>query len=362
MDLSIFVELVDSRRSIKGAFKYKLEHLIFMSIVAILSGMNNWSQIEEWCQFELDWINAQLGSAYSRSPSDDTIRRLFISLDHVKFNNAVRDWLFKIKKTTEDCHLILDGKTAKGSRNKNSEAIHTVHAFAKESGLVFSASSSDGKGNEISGIKDLLDSLSLKNSVISIDAIGCQHSICKKITDKEGYYVIALKSNQGNLFDTARDAFNLDIDGVDWIETIDKQSGGIYMRRYGFLDNPLKGKMLEKWFSIKNIVLETTFKDDKLVSNRYFISSLNDIEYIAKIIRNHWSIENGLHWILDVVFRDDESKCYIQNSAHNFCTLRRTSFNLIQLCKTSKDSFRSLRLSFDKQHSFRDHVLNNLKS
>jgi hypothetical protein len=159
-----------------------------------------------------------------------------MSIEHDKFNEAVKEWIIKIGNNSNNCHIVLDGKTAKGSQNKNKDAIHTVHAYARESGLVFSGASSDGKGNEIAGIKELIESMSLENSIVSIDAMGCQRSICEKIIEKKADYVIAVKGNQGNLFEAVKDEFKLKPDEIDWVETVEKQGGGVYMRRYGFLD------------------------------------------------------------------------------------------------------------------------------
>jgi predicted transposase YbfD/YdcC len=361
MDLSILVGLRDNRRTDRGAIRYKFEDLILMMVISILAGMNTYSEIEEWCKYELKWLNEYLGSNYKTSPSDDTFRRILGNLDYKLFEEGIKNWLLKLNRN-EGIQLILDGKSTRGSKNYANECIHTVNAYAKEYGLVFCGSASTGKGHEITGIKELLEIIPIKNNIISIDSIGCQKNICEKIVLNKGNYTIAVKSNQKSLFEGIKDEFLLQDKNIDWIETADKKNSCVIKRRYGFLDNCLPDYIKNGWRHIKNLVIENNYKDDVMVSTRYFISSLDDIQLISSSIRGHWAIENNLHWVLDVEFKDDDCKAFIKNSAQNFNIMRRLAFNLIQLVKTHKNTFKSIRMQFDKVYSFRTLILNNLKN
>lgn len=351
---SFFDKLEDPRRNY-GRFTYKFTDIILMSITAILSGMNTWEEIADWCECELSWFNEYLGSKYELSPSHDTFNRLFSLIKKDKFEECVRDLIRSVSKVAG--HVAVDGKTSRGSGRYGKGAIHTINAYAVESGLAIASQSCDGKGCEIKGIKEILSSIELKGMLISIDAIGCQTDICEKITQSKGDYLIAVKGNQPTLFEDIKNEFEMNTDVKVILGELDKRGQNIHQNKYYFLDNKLPKDTKEKWGHIKTIIKEEKFIDETIHTQRYFISSSIDIVYLSKVTRNHWAVENNLHWVLDVYFKDDASTSYKNNSAHNFAVLRRIAFNGIKLIKPEKTTIRKTRLMIDKNFSFRAKAL-----
>jgi predicted transposase YbfD/YdcC len=357
MEIKAFKGLVDPRRN-SGNLVYKLQDLLTMSILAIISGMNTWVEIADWIHEELEWFNDYFKTSYAKSPCEDTFSRLFSVLEIESFEACIQEFLKNLKCEISG-QIAIDGKTSRGSKHSGYNAIHTINAYAVESGLCLSSNACSGKGQEIKGIKELLDEIDISNLMVSIDAIGCQTSICEKIINKQADYLIAVKGNQGNLYDALIDDFKqINSDKIQHIKgDLDKRGVDVHESTYYFLSNNLPADIKEKWWHIKHIIKEEKMINNELISSRYFISSSADIAYLASVIKNHWRVENSLHWVLDVHFKEDANKSHIENSAHNFGILRKIAFNSIQLIKKPKYTIRKTKLMFDKNDTFRKEAL-----
>ncbi len=272
--------------------------------------------------------------------------------------------------STEKEVIAVDGKTVRRSYDSKNKlgAIHMVSAFAAENGVVLGQIKTDEKSNEITAIPSLLEKLDIKGAVVTIDAMGCQKAIAKQIVKQEADYVLAVKGNQGHLSQAIRDFFEIahkeDFKNVphDFIEEINEGHGRIEHRRYWVTQALCSIEDLtSKWANLNSIGVvesERHMGDKVSIERRYFISSLQeDSALFAKSIRRHWSVENELHWVLDVSFREDESRIRRQSGAENMATLRHVSLNMLKQEKTCKKGIKAKRFKAALDTNYAEKVL-----
>jgi predicted transposase YbfD/YdcC len=241
--------------------------------------------------------------------------------------------------------LNIDGKTSRGSGNKHHEALHTVSAWSKENGVCFGQKSSDSKGKEIPLIKDLLDIVSVKNQIVTIDAIGAQTEIAQKIKEGKGDYVLAVKGNQPTLLDNVSLYFS-DEEFIkkmkaagSYFKTAEKAHSRIEIREYFQTDDIqwLPGR--EAWKGLKSIgMTRSSYKSEKgeTQETRYYISSLPpDVELFSRAVRGHWAVES-MHWHLDVTFREDQNKTLEKTAAENMNILRKLALSILKILDLDK--------------------------
>lgn len=226
-----------------------------------------------------------------------------------------------------------------------------VSAWASSAGLVLGQLKTEDKSNEIQAIPNLLDLLDINDCIVTIDAMGCQKDIVKKIVEKKGGYVIAVKRNQGNLYNSIKALFskaspeNLNGPDFDFYEVeSEKIVHGRHEERYCFTTSNLeKIPMASEWYGVKTVavvVSRVTVQGKTKSSMRYYISSVeNSAQIIAKAVRSHWGIENSLHWILDVAFREDDSRIRKGHGQENFAVLRHIAVNLLKRAQPEKKKF-----------------------
>ena len=291
---------------------HKLSDIVFIVLIALLANADDWIEIEIFAKEHEDMLKRYV-SLENGIPSHDTIQRVMscIKPDTLQRLNALWSELLssdegeKIKKI-----LCIDGKTMRGTRNKNQEPLHVVSAWSRENGVCFGQKSEDSKGKEIPMIKDLLDTLSFKSQVITIDAIGCQDEVAQKIKAGKGDYVFAVKANQPSLHENISLFFadkvflgELKTKGL-YLKTNEKAHGQIETREYFQTDDIKWLPNKEKWKDIKTIgMVRTVCKSDKgeTCETRYFISSLEpDLELFSRAVRGHWSVES-MHWHLEPI-------------------------------------------------------------
>jgi len=345
-ELYIFLSGIEDERQ-EWKVEHKLADIVYIVLMAILANADDWQEIGIFAK-ENEEILRKYIPLKNGIPSHDTIQRVMSSikpevLQHVNilWNELINsNEGEKIKKI-----LCIDGKTMRGSGNKNSEALHVVSAWSKENGVCFGQKSEDSKGKEIPMIKDLIDVVSVKDQVVTIDAIGTQTEIAEKIVKGKGDYVLAVKGNQGTLHEDIVIYFSDDefiskmkSDGL-YHKTTEKARSQIEIREYfqtGDIDW-LPGK--EKWKSIKSIgMTRTTCKSDKGESCeiRYYISSLTpDLELFSRSVRGHWAIES-MHWHLDVTFREDNNQTIEKTAAENFNILRKLALSILKMFELDK--------------------------
>lgn len=362
-----FAGLTDPRTG--PAQRHDLREMILMALCAVLCGADTWVDVAEWAEDNESWLRRYLSLAHG-TPSHDTFGRVFRILDATVFEQCFRDWIAGLVGVIEGV-IALDGKTVCGSRDGENTALHMVSAFATASGLCLGQEGTRGKGNEIAAIKALLDTLSLKNCIVTIDAIGCQTEIAQKITDRGGDYLLAVKDNQGKLADALRDFF-AEADGggfgalpVSRYETIEKDHGRIETRSalwvsdLAWLDRPIR----QHWPKLAGVgmVERTREIDGKTSTERaFYIGSkgIADAETFAKAARSHWGVENRLHWILDVTFREDDCRVRKDHAPQNLSALRKFALSLLRQDKQySKRSLRGRRKTADRLPDYRASLL-----
>lgn len=338
--------------------RHLLYDMLMISLCAIISGAEAWTQVAEYGRSKTDWFKKFL-KLPNGIPSHDTFGRLFASLEPKQFQEFFANWVQDISNCLKDKTVCIDGKTLCGSHDKinGKPSIHMVSAWASQIGLVLGQLKTDCKSNEITAIPELIKTLALEGAVITIDAMGCQKKITHTIIDKKADYIIQVKDNQKNLHkDIALFFKNLKNGSFDSFETIDGDHGRIETRSYYTTSDIdwLEGKHL--WAGIKSIAMVVRQREiDGSVSKEksFFISSLqSNAQLVAQSIRNHWSIENGLHWCLDVAFNEDACRIRKDHAPENLATLRHMAINLLKQETSLKAGIQSKRLKAAWDHQY----------
>lgn len=349
-----FEEIPDYRINRKKL--YPLIEILIIALCAIIGGAEAWTEVEEYGQVKKEWLKTFL-KLQNGIPSHDTFNRVFNLMDPRIFGECFLNWMKNELQLSAEEVISIDGKTLRRSHDNGDgkAAIHMISAMASESGLVLGQLKVSEKSNEITAIPRLVDIIDIEECTVTIDAMGCQKEIAKKIRSKKADYVLALKGNQGNLHKDVElfltDAKNKNFKGISFEhkETIEKNRGRIEKRHYWITDQVDWLKDLDhKWPDLKSIgIVEAirTVKEKTTSELRYYISSLpRNAERFAHAVRSHWGIENKLHWVLDVVFREDECRCRKNHGAENFAVLRHIALNLIKKDTSHpKTSFRTRR-------------------
>lgn len=343
-----FQNIADPRK--KYLIRHKLTDIIMIAICAVISGAEGWNDIEEFGQIKKKWLSNFL-ELRNGIPSHDTFRIVFSLLDPEEFRKSFFSWVKEVADIIEEEVVAIDGKTIRRSYQSGQSPLHIVSAWAQENNLVLGQIKTNQKSNEITAIPKLLEMLTLKDCIITIDAMGCQKDIAEKIIEKEANYTLALKGNQGKIHRKVKKIFEEKNVSYDSHEEISEGHGRIEKRKCAciVLDKKiLDMEEMQGWKNLKSIVKiesERIIKDKITRENRYYISSLKKTaKKFNEIVRKHWSIENSLHWTLDIAFREDESRIRIGNSAENLGILRHLALNLLKQETTLKRGLKAKRL------------------
>ena len=289
-------------------------------------------------------------------PSHDTIERVYSLINPEAFHDCFISWTAALNKSNNGL-IVIDGKVARNSYDtfSNKQPLYLVNAWASENKLALGQFKTLGKGHEIAGIKALLEILDIKNSIVSIDAIGCQKEILAMIIDKKADYIVAVKDNQEQLRQEITSSFTvIKPGGTD--EGIEKNSGRVETRKCSVITNLKMIGNKEEWKGIKSILQIDSKRfigKEEQVQTRYYISSLEkSAQEFNALIRSHWGIENSLHWVLDVNFDEDKSRKRKGYSAENFALTNKIAINLLNQEKNSKLSMtnKKLRANYDLQY------------
>lgn len=340
--LALIEEIFDPR--MEGKVHHPLSSIIFIALCGILSGCESWGDIKDYCKAKKEWLS-QYVSLTNGIPSSDTFRRVFTLMNPDNIEYILRTHASEIVgkgKATDQ--IAVDGKALCGSGKLNLQCLYSVSAWCHENGLVLGEKQIDSKSNEITAIPLLLESLNLKGSTVTIDAAGCQKSIAKLIIEKKGNYILALKRNHPTLYQAVQDTIknNGQSDKNCLLDAFDESHGRTIRRRY-FGYDVRDIPQINDWSGAKTVIAVETISSKNNDPNRkmstewrYYLSNHKcSDKHLPNYIRNHWSIENKLHWILDVHLKEDDDQKAERKSARSFSILKRIALNVVRTKDTT---------------------------
>lgn len=358
-----FSDLPDPRHS--PAQRHALLDILVIALCATLCGADTFVDIARFGKAKEGWLQERLGLALpSGIPSHDTFGRVFAQIDPSAFGQCFQSWTQELHCQTKGQVIALDGKTLRHSFDTASGkgAIHMVSAWAGSSGLVLGQVKVDAKSNEITALPLLLALLDLSGSVVTVDAMGCQKAIARQITEQEGDYVLALKDNHPLLHDEVRRLFAWGgADGSDGFGAKDLACSFFQSQEYDhgrkevrrcwvtqqmhWLDETDQPAAWAGLRSVAKVESQRTMNGKTTTECRYFLSSLPaDAKKVLSAVREHWGIENCLHWVLDMAFAEDCSRVHKDHAPQNLATLRHLALNLLRQEKTDKNGVKARRL------------------
>lgn len=317
---------------------HPVENIVFTTIVAVICGMETWEEIEDFGNARKDFLKDHL-DLKNGIPSHDTFNRFFSLFDPEKFQTLFIGWIHELLgiKVEEGNQVAIDGKSLRGSGTKRNRMVHLLHAFLVEQECILAQKKTAEKSNEITAIPELLEILDLKGAIVSIDAMGCQTDIAKKIIEKEADYFLAVKENQKTLYEDITTAFLVFPERNDNTFTTEEMNGSrIEKRTCKVIDDLTHLKNPEQWMGLKKIIkieTQTYLKSEQkeVKDSRYYIASFEaSPQRYLEVSRNHWAIENKLHWSLDVIFNEDKSRKRNNNVAENFSIILKIVLKLMR--------------------------------
>jgi predicted transposase YbfD/YdcC len=356
-----FSELEDPRSDNRW---HHLLDIIVIAICAAICGADSWTDVELFGQSKYKWFKGFLQLPHG-IPSHDTFGRVFALLDADKFQRCFVEWIQAVQERTQGQVIALDGKQLRRSHDKalGQKAIYMVSAWASANGLVLGQRKVDDRSNEITAIPQLLDLLEVSGCIVTTDAMGCQTAIAEKVIEKDADYVLVVKDNQPRLHEVLQELFDHPDEvkrvGCDYHRTADKGHGRIEIRQCWATSDPQYLRYIASfadWEGLRSIAMiqaERRIGSKESVKRRYFISSLDsNAQRLLHAARTYWEIENKLHWVLDIAFREDDCRVRKGNGAQNFAVLRHIALNLLRAEHTAKRSIRAKRLKAGWDHDY----------
>lgn len=360
--IDYFSSLPDPR--VERTREHLLIDIIFITIAAVICGAETWNDIENYGKSKESWLRKYL-KLPNGIPSHDTFNRFFSALDPKRFEEAFLSWVRDICELTKGDVVSIDGKTIRGSRDSVSKrAIHIISAWSKANQLSLGQIKTDEKSNEITAIPALLEVLILKGCLVTIDAMGCQKEIARKIIEKEADYILAVKGNQGSLEEDIERTILLTSPADEWEED-DFGHGRIEKRKCSVYKNLSLIEQARAWSGLEAVIKIESFRYIKSTGKQetetrlYITSSSGSAETIGRGIRHHWGIENNLHWQLDVSFNEDSSRKRDGYAAQNFSMINRIALNLIKKENSKKRSVKGKRLDAGWNNDYLLKILTN---
>lgn len=320
---------------------HELMDILILVVCAVSAGAAGWEAIEEFGKEKLDWLR-KFAPFANGVPSHDCIANVISRLSPKGFQACFRRWTQAVSEVTEGEVIAVDGKSARGSRDRKRlrKALHMVSAWASANRLVLAQEATEEKSNEITAIPKLLELLELKGCIVTIDAMGCQRDIAAQIVDQGGDYVLGLKGNQSTLHESVEDFFEVARDGdfagveYDYTEEVDKDHGRLEVRRYWITEDLRTLPDTHLWEGLRSIGMverHCTIDNTETVERRYYINSIGaEAKRFAHAVREHWGVENRLHWRLDVVFGEDASRIRKGNAPAIMTSIRHLCMNLFE--------------------------------
>jgi predicted transposase YbfD/YdcC len=340
---------------------HRLGDIMAIAIMAVLCGSEGWAAVETWGCGNVEWLKTFLELPHG-IPTHDTFDRVFARLDPLAFEKCFTDWTAALVKNAKGLFIAVDGKTLRRSFKHawSKTPVHLVSAFASKNQLVLGQVATDCKSNEITAIPKLLGMLELAGATVTIDAMGCQKEIAGQIVRQKAHYVLAVKENQPTLHQKVKTLMdeaileNFKEMRHGFFEETSKGHGRIETRRVWVTNEVswLGQDLLDPWPGLASVVVVEATRQDlgdlsgKVTTERgYFISSHEgtDATLVAEAIRSHWSVENGLHWRLDVGMNEDQCRIRVKHGAENFSRLRRIALNKLKRWEIKKPNGKVLK-------------------
>jgi predicted transposase YbfD/YdcC len=362
-----FQDLNDPR--VERTRKHPLINIIFIAVCGVMSGANSIAGIHEFATDRRDWFARYLDLT-NGIPSEDTIGRVLARLKPVEFERCLLSWIQAVHEVTAHRLIPIDGKTLRGSydRRDSRAAIHMVSAWAAENHLALGQVVVDEKSNEIPAIPELLRLLEISGAIVTIDAMGCQKEIAAQIRQGGGDYVLAVKQNQPTLYDQVNqaieEALEQDAKDLDEHQTVETGHGRQETRTYTVVTAPETVDPEGQWQDLCAVGMAISERVDsrgrESIEARYYILSrpLSAQEF-ASAVRGHWSIENNLHWQLDVSFREDECRVHRDHAPANLSVIRRFALGLLKRDQSCRRGIETKRLKCAANDEYREKVLFN---
>jgi len=366
--LEVFRDLPDPRS--RRNQRHKLFDILAIAICAVLSGANDWVKVASFARKKIQWLETFL-ELPNGVPSHDTFDRVFRLVDPDEFERRFIAWTGLVANLLPGEVVAIDGKTLRGSHDEKNgkSAIHCVSAFASGNQLVLGQLVTEEKSNEITAIPKLLETLAISGCLVTIDAMGCQKVIAEKIVNSGADYLLALKGNQSSLADEVENFFIQTIavgfEGVEHIHYLFQETNrGRQEKREVWVSSYVEWlPMLKDWKSLRSIMM---IKTERVVNSKtqretrlYICSLAYDAPELGQAAREHWSIENTCHWVLDVTYQEDKSRVRKGYGAENLSRLKRLSLNLLMQDKESKKSIATKRFEAALDDQYREMLIRN---
>lgn len=362
-----FADLPDPR--IDRTKKHQLSDILVIALCAVVAGADSWEEVERFGQAKQDWLGRFLALP-NGIPSHDTFYRVFARLDPKRFGACVADWMAAVCEAVGLRHIAIDGKAVRSApRGTFSGCLHLVSAWAAENRLILGQEAVADGSHEIAAIPELLRVLDLSGALVTIDAAGCQTAIARQVRDRGGDYLLAVKGNQPTLHGAVRAVFERacesDFAGVRYDEHASEGDGhGRHEERYTTAIYDPDG-LPPEWPDVAAVVLvgrEREVKGERTVTAHYYVTSLRGTAaQLGRLIRRHWSVENELHWTLDVAFREDGNKTAAGHAGANLGLVRRVAASLLKR-DPSKGSIKAKRLNAALDEKYLEQVLQGFKA
>ncbi len=348
-----FGKIVDPR--IERQKRHLLIDIILITICAVIYGAEEWTEIALFGRSKEAWFRGFL-ELPSGIPSHDTFGRVFSRIDPQEFGDCFHRWIQCVREKTQGEVISIDGKTVRGSFDKaaSKAAIHMVSAWSSVNRLVLGQVKVSEKSNEITAVPKLLQMLELSGCIVTMDAMGCQKEHVRKIIERDADYVLALKGNQGvfhkEVEEFFEEALHLQFEDTPhqfFQSGMEKDHGRLEKRKYWLVTELDWSSKAKEWAGLKAVGMvesERTHDGKTSIERRFFCTSLSDVKSFAMAVREHWGVENGLHWTLDVAFHEDKSRIRKDHAPENFAVMRHIALNLLKQETTVKHGIKAKRL------------------